>query len=87
MLSTVFNAVTLKNFLEKIGENSIVMDALGVEFLQSYSAMSARESITSGKIVICSSGTGTPFFTTDTGGVVRALETNCDAMIKLTQVD
>ncbi len=87
MLSTVFNAVSLKNFLDKIGVASIVMDALWVEFLETYSAMKARKSILSGEIVICSSGTGTPFFTTDTGWVVRALETNCDAMIKLTQVD
>ena len=87
MLSTVFNAVSLKNFLDKIAVKSVVMDALWVEFLQKYSAIEARELIAEWKIVICSSGTGTPFFTTDTGGVVRALETNCEAMIKLTQVD
>jgi len=87
MLSTVFNAVSLKNFLDKIELKSIVMDALWVEFLESYSAMKARKAIQQWNIVICSSGTGTPFFTTDTGWVVRALETHCDAMIKLTQVD
>ncbi len=87
MLSTVFNAVSLKNFLDKIGVESVVMDALWVEFLQAYSAIQARERVSRWKVVICSSGTGTPFFTTDTGWVVRALETNCDAMIKLTQVD
>lgn len=87
MLSTVFNAVSLKNFLDKIDVSSVVMDALWVEFLESYSAIKARDSIKQWVIVICSSGTGAPFFTTDTGWVVRALETNCDAMIKLTQVD
>jgi len=87
MLSTVFNAVTLKNFLWKIWVKSRVMDALGVEFIQRYSSILARESIENGEIVICTCGTGTPFFTTDTGWVVRALEINCDAMIKLTQVD
>lgn len=87
MLSTVFNAVSLKNFLWKIGIASRVMDALWVEFIESYCAILARESISRWEIVICSSGTGTPFFTTDTGWVVRALETNCEAMIKLTQVD
>lgn len=87
MLSTVFNAVSLKNFLAKISLETVIMDALQVEFLESYSAIKAREYIQEWKIVICTSGTGTPFFTTDTGWVVRALETNCDAMIKLTQVD
>jgi uridylate kinase len=87
MLSTVFNAVTLKNFLEKIGEKAIVMDALHVEFLEKYTAIKARDYISEWKIVIASSGGGTPFFTTDTTWVLRALELHCDAMIKLTQVD
>lgn len=87
MLSTVFNAVSLKNFLDKIEVKNVVMDALWVEFLESYSAIKARNFIQQWDVVICSSGTGTPFFTTDTGWVVRALETHCDAMIKLTQVD
>jgi len=87
MLSTVFNAVTLKNFLEKLWESVEVMDALQVEFLQTYTAMTARKYIDEWKIVIASSGGGTPFFTTDTTGVLRALELHCDAMIKLTKVD
>lgn len=87
MLSTVFNAVTLKNFLEKIWEDVEVMDALQVEFLEKYSAIKARKYINEGKIVISSSGGGTPFFTTDTTWVLRALELHCDAMIKLTKVD
>ena len=87
MLSTVFNAVTLKNFLEKIGLECVILDALWVEFLQEYTAMKARKYIKARKIVICSSGTGTPFFTTDTTGTLRALETHCEAMIKLTKVD
>jgi uridylate kinase len=45
MLSTVFNAVTLKNFLEKIGEKTVVMDALHVEFLEKYTAIKARDYI------------------------------------------
>lgn len=87
MLSTVFNGVTLKNFLAKIRVESVVMDALHVEFLESYSAMKAREYLDAGKIVISTSGWGTPFFTTDTAGVLRSLELDCEAMFKLTQVD
>lgn len=87
MLSTVFNAVTLKNFLEKQWIDCVILDALGVWFLQEYTAMKARNYIKKWQIVICSSGTGTPFFTTDTTGVLRALETHCEAMIKLTKVD
>ena len=87
MLSTVFNSVTLKSFLESKGLEPIVLDALWVGFLEKYTAIQSRKYLQEWKIVICSSGTGAPFFTTDTGGVLRALEANCDAMIKLTKVD
>lgn len=87
MLSTVFNAVTLKNFLEKQGAEVRVMDALHVEFLETYKATQARQYVSEGKIVITSSWTGGPFVTTDTTWVLRALETHCDCMIKLTKVD
>lgn len=87
MLSTVFNAVTLKNFLEKIGEKVSILDPLHVEFLETYTAVKARKKIREWQTIICTCGTGSPFVTTDTGGVLRSLETHCDAMIKLTQVD
>ena len=87
MLSTVFNALTLKNFLEKQGKKVSVFDALNVEFLERYTLLVARERILAGNIVICSSGIGVPFFTTDTTGVIRSLELGCEAMIKLTKVD
>ena len=87
MLSTVFNAVTLKNFLEKLWCECVIMDALRVEFLEKYSAIKARKYISEGKIVISSSWSGSPFFTTDTAWVLRALELHCDCMIKLTKVD
>ncbi|MEG1979454.1 MAG: UMP kinase, partial [Victivallaceae bacterium] len=40
-----------------------------------------------GKVVICSGGTGNPFFTTDTTAALRALELDCEAVIKATKVD
>lgn len=55
MLSTVFNAVSLKNFFEKEGVNAIVLDALGVEFLERYTSLRAKRYISEGKIVISSS--------------------------------
>jgi len=87
MLSTVFNATTLHNVLSNIGVKSAVMDALGVEFLEKYSAIQAREKLSCWEVVICSSWTGSPYFTTDTGGIIRSLETWCECLIKLTQVD
>ncbi len=87
MLSTVFNGVTLQSFLHKSGISARVFDALGVEFVPRYISQEAKRSLDSWDVVICTSGTGTPYFSTDTAGVVRALELDCQALIKLTKVD
>ncbi|MDP2090013.1 MAG: UMP kinase [Candidatus Gracilibacteria bacterium] len=87
MLSTVFNGVVLKNFLEKDGIDSVVMDPNGINFVEDYSKNNALKYLKEGKIVICTGGIGNPYFTTDTGGVLRSLELDCEMMIKATKVD
>lgn len=87
MLSTVFNGVILKNFLEKIWINSIVFDCNDVKFCDKYNKDNALRSIKSWNIVILTWWTWNPYFTTDSGWVLRALELNCDFMIKATKVD
>ncbi|MCH6564723.1 MAG: uridine monophosphate kinase, partial [Proteobacteria bacterium] len=52
-----------------------------------YTQREARRRISDGKIVICAAGTGSPYFTTDTGASLRAIEINADLMIKATKVD
>ncbi len=87
MLSTVFNWVTLKNFLEKSWMTSVVMDPNWINFLEKYNKNSAKKYLSENKVVICTGWTGNPYFTTDTGWVLRALELSCDFMIKATKVD
>lgn len=87
MLSTVFNAVTLKNILQEKEIECVILDALHVEFLQDYTSEKGKKYLRERKIVILSSGTGNPFFTTDTNAVLRALELDCEAVFKLTKVD
>lgn len=87
MLSTVFNWVVLKNFLEKEWIDSVVMDPNWIKFVENYSKNNALEYLKSWKIVICTWWIGNPYFTTDTGWVLRSLELNCDMMIKATKVD
>lgn len=87
MLSTVFNWVTLKNFLEKSEIDAVVMDPNGINFVESYNKNTAKKYLSEGKIVICTWGTWNPYFTTDTGWVLRSLELSCDMMIKATKVD
>lgn len=87
MLSSVFNAVVLKNFLEEISITSDIYDALWIEFLNRYQSNQARRSLERGNIVLSTSGIGNPYFSTDTAWVLRALELWAEAMIKLTKVD
>lgn len=87
MLSTVFNGVILKNILEKHGIASVVLDPLHIDFLEPYNKDTAKKYLESTRVVICTSGTGNPYFTTDSGGVLRAIELWCDMMVKATKVD
>ena len=87
MLSTVFNGVVLKNFLEQAWLQSVVMDPNWINFVEKYNKNIAREYLECGKIVICTWWTWNPYFTTDTGWVLRSLELSCDMMIKATKVD
>ena len=56
-------------------------------FLPVYEKETAIAALDAGKLVIFAGGTGNPFFTTDTASTLRALEVNCDAVLKATQVD
>ena len=87
MLSTVFNWVVLKNFLEKIWVETIVMDANNLHFVEVYNKDRAKKFIEDWKIVIFVGWTSNPYFSTDTAWVLRALELGCEFMIKATRVD
>lgn len=87
MLSTVFNWVILKNFLEQLWIKSIVMSPLGINFIEEYSKDKAQKLWNEWNIVIFTGWTWNPFFTTDSGGVLRSIELWIDIMIKATRVD
>lgn len=87
MLSTVFNWVVLKNFIEQVWLKAVVMDPNWINFIEKYNKNIARDYLENDKIVICTWWTWNPYFTTDTWWVLRSLELNCDMMIKATKVD
>ncbi len=87
MLSTVFNWVVLQNFLEKLWLKSVVMSPLWIKFIEEYSKNKAKDLLSKWYIVILAWWTGNPFFTTDSGWVLRSIELNVDMMIKATRVD
>jgi len=87
MLSTVFNWVVLKNFLNNLWVDSVVMDPNWIKFVSPYNKDRARRYIEDWTITIFTGWTWNPYFSTDTWWVLRALELNCDFMVKATRVD
>lgn len=88
MLATVINSLALSSALESIGQPSQVLTAINMYPIgEHYSKPKAIESLKSGKVVIISCGTGNPFFTTDTGSALRAIEVEAEVMLKGTRVD
>lgn len=88
MLATVINAMALQNKLEGKGLHTRVVSAIPIAtIIEQYIRSKAIRHLEKGKIVIFASGTGNPFFTTDTGSVLRAIEMNCSIVLKGTQVD
>jgi len=88
MLATVMNALAIQNVLENMGAETRVLSAITMnEVCEPYIRRRAKRHMEHGRIVICAAGTGNPFFTTDTAAALRAVELECDALFKGTQVD
>jgi len=87
MLSTVFNWVVLKNFLDEVWIKSIVMSPLWINFIEEYSKNKALSFLSDWYVVLLAWWTGNPFFTTDSWGVLRSIELGVDLMIKATRVN
>ena len=88
MLGTVMNALNLKEHFHMAGIPAMVQCSVGMEpIAPKFNREQAMKALEAGQVVIFGGGTGSPYFTTDTTSVLRALETDCDAVIKATKVD
>jgi len=88
MLATIINALAVQNALEFLGVPTRVQSAIAMaQVCESYIRRRAVRHMEKGRVVIFAAGTGNPFFTTDTAAALRAVEMNCDALLKATQVD
>ena len=88
MLATVINALALQSALEAIGQPVRVLTSIRMEPIGDfYSPAKAIRLLEKGNVVILAGGTGAPYFTTDTGSSLRALEIKADVMLKGTRVD
>jgi uridylate kinase len=88
MLATVINALAMQSALENLGlptrvQSAIPMDTVCEKFIR----RRALRHMEKGRVVVFAAGCGNPYFTTDTAAALRAVEMNCDALLKATQVD
>ena len=88
MLATIMNALALSSFLNRNQIANKVFSARGIAGVaQDYDKNDALEVLSSGRVGIFAGGTGNPFFTTDTAACLRAIELQCDIVVKATNVD
>ena len=88
MLGTVINSLALQSNLKKIGVESRVMTAISINRVaEPYIKNKASNHLEKNRVVIFASGTGNPFFSTDTAAVLRASEMKSDIIFKGTKVD
>ena len=88
MLATVINALAMQDALEKLGARVRVMSAIKInDVCEDYIRRRAIRHLEKGRIAVFAAGTGNPFFTTDSGAALRAIEIGADLLLKATKVD
>ena len=88
MLATIMNALAVQSILEGMGLPTVVQSAIPMPTVcEPFQRRTALDHLNAKKVMIFAAGTGSPYFTTDTGAALRAIEMGCDALMKGTQVD
>jgi uridylate kinase len=88
MLATVINALALQDALERRGCQTRVMSAIEMnQISEPYIRRRAMRHLDKGRVVIFASGTGNPYFSTDTAAALRAAEVHAEVILKATKVD
>ncbi|MBI3472702.1 MAG: UMP kinase [Candidatus Solibacter usitatus] len=88
MLATVINSLALQDALERLGVYTRVMSAIQMhQVAEPYIRRRAIRHLEKGRVVIFAAGTSNPYFSTDTGATLRALEIRAEVIAKATRVD
>ena len=88
MMATVINSLALSSALDSVGVKNKVLTAIRMEPVgEFYSKWKAIDAMNDGYVCVFSAGTGSPYFTTDTGSSLRGVEIEADVMLKGTRVD
>ena len=88
MLATVMNAIAVADVLEQHGLDARVLTAVEMhKFAEYFTRDTANRYLNEGKVVLFAAGTGNPYFSTDTGAVLRGVEIEADAILMAKNVD
>ena len=88
MLGTVMNAIAVADALEKRGLEARVLSAVEMnKFAEYFTRDTANRYLNEGKVVLFAAGTGSPYFSTDTGAVLRGVEIEADAILMAKNID
>ncbi len=88
MLGTVINCIAMQDAIEKLGVPTRVMSAIKIsQVCEEFIKRRATRHMEKGRIVLFGAGTGNPYFTTDSAATLRAVEIQCDVIMKATKVD
>lgn len=88
MLATVINSMAIQSALQSKGVKTALLSGLYIDRIaESMSSPKAIKFLEEGYVVVIGGGTGNPFFTTDTGSALRAVEVKADIILKGTRVD
>ena len=88
MLATIINGMALQSALESLSIQTRLLTAIRMEQVaEPYIRRKAMRHLQKGRVVIFGGGTGNPYFTTDTAGVLRAIEIEADIILKGTRVN
>ena len=88
MLATVMNAIAVADVLGQHGIDARVLTAVEMnKFAEYFTRDTAERYLNDGKVVLFAAGTGNPYFSTDTGAVLRGVEIEADAVLMAKNVD
>jgi len=88
MLGTMINALALASAISRQGVKATPFSAVSMPSVaDAFTAREAKAALEEGQVVVLGGGTGNPFFTTDTASTLRAIELDCDVVLKGTKVD
>lgn len=88
MLATVMNAIAVADVLEQHGMDARVLTAVEIhKFAEYFTRDTADRYLNEGKVVLFAAGTGNPYFSTDTGAVLRGVEIEADAILMAKNID